>query len=175
MKKIITTTLLIGVLLFNESFTGNMPNTIVKGNKVGFNLNIDAAPFDAKAENSYSAQLLNDGKTASITFMGNEGRDAAGNILPNKIQLNYVVKDGALGEVSINNVSYEYNGQKYNGLPGTAFMSVTKMKWNDDHKSFVMSADLFCKVQKTYIMEEFVPVFVIRGNVQNVTVNVAAS
>ena len=167
MKKITTLILLAGVLLLSESFTGK---TSTGKNFPGFNLTVDAAPFDVKPLNNYTAQLINNSRTASITFLGNDVRDNAGHVYPTKIQIDYTMRGAALGDVNVEKVTYEYNNQKYNVLPGTAFVSITKMKWADDKRSFVMSADIFCKVQRSFVMEEFVPVIVIRGNVQNLTV-----
>lgn len=171
MKKISTLALLAAVLLLSESFTGNSAaKTSARKNFPSFALTVDAAPFEVKALNNYSAQLINNSRTASITFSGNDVRDNAGHVYPTKIQIDYTMRDAALGDVNVEKVTYEYNNQKYNFVPGTGFVSITKMKWAADRKSFVMSADIFCKVQKSYVMEEFVPVLVIRGSVQNLTV-----
>ncbi len=172
MKKIFALTLLAAVLLLSESFTGK---TSAPKNAPAYNFTVDGAPFDAMTVNSYSAQLNYDEPKATLTFFGNALRTKDGKELPTRIEIEYVIRDAALGEVNVTKATYEYNNQKYNLLAGSAFMSVTKMKWNPGKRGFVMSADIFCKVQKPYIMEEFVPVFVIRGSVQNITVNLPMS
>lgn len=171
MKKICIPVLLITVLLFSESFIGNSTSKTSSGkNSPILNLTVDRAPFEPTPSNSCTGQLTNNARTASITFLGNPVIDYAGHVYPTKFQLTYTVRGEALGDVNVENVSYEYNNEKYNFLPGTAYVSITKIKWADDKKSFVMNADIFCKMKKNYVMEEFVPVLVIRGSVQNLTV-----
>ncbi|HLP50214.1 MAG TPA: hypothetical protein VK154_04980 [Chitinophagales bacterium] len=171
MKKIFSLILLSAILITGESFTSKKA---AERYAPGYALTVDGADFVARATGNYNAQLTNNSKTASITLLGEEVRDKQGHVYPSKIQIDYTFKEGMLGEVNVENMSYEYNNQKYNALPGTAFVSVTKMKWSTDKKSFALSADVFCKVQRSFVMEENVPVFVIRGQIQNLQVNAPA-
>lgn len=168
MKKISTILLLAVILLAAESFT---PKPAADKAGSGYNFTVDGGAFEAKATNNYSAQLTNGARTASITLQGNEVTDKQGHSYPSSIQIDYTFKDGVPGEVNVEGISYKYNNQRYNMLPGTAYMSITKMKWSADKKSFTVCADVFCKVQKPYVMEENVPVFIIRGQLQNLVVN----
>lgn len=170
MKNISTILLLALLLVSVESFV--LKPAAEK--QAGYDFTVDGAGFEAKSSNSYAAQLTNSGRTASITLLGNEVTDKQGRSHPSRIQIDYTFKDGILGEVNVESATYEYNNQKYNLLPGTAYMSITKMKWGADHKSFTLCADVFCKVQKPYIIEENVPVFVVRGQLQNMVVNAPA-
>ncbi len=172
MKKLITITLLAGILLLGESFTGKAP---APRNAPGYTFLIDGAPFDAMTVNSYTAQLGYDSPKATLTFFGNALRGKDGKELPTQIEIEYTTRGDALGDVEVSRVTYEYNNQKYYLQPGSAFMSITKMKWNPGRNGFVMSADVFCKVKPNFVMEEFVPVFVIRGSVRNITVNLPQS
>lgn len=171
MKKLSTILLLAVILLAAESF---MPKPTADKAGSGYNFTIDGGSFEAKTSDNYTAQLTNSARTASITLMGNEVKDKQGNSHPSSIQIDYTFKEGTLGEVNVESISYQYNNQRYNMLPGTAYMSITKMKWSADKKSFTVCADVFCKVQKPYIMEENVPVFVLRGQLQNLVVNTPA-
>lgn len=170
MKNISTILLLALVLLSVESFV--LKPAAEKS--AAYSFTVDGAGFEAKSSNSYTAQLTNNARTASITLQGSEVIDKQGRSHPSTIQIDYTFKDGVLGEVNVESATYQYNNQKYNLLPGTAYMSVTKMKWSADHKSFTLCADVFCKVQKLYIIEENVPVFVVRGQLQNLVVNAPA-
>jgi len=136
---------------------------------------LDGVPLYAITENSNPAKLNYDEQKETLTFFGNSLLTKDGKELPTRIEIEYVIRDAALGDVNVTKATYEYNNQKYNMVAGSAFMTVTKMKWNPGKRGFVMSADIFCKVQKPYIMEEFVPVFVIRGSVRNITVNLPMS
>ena len=176
MKKMISLVFLATILLVSESFTGKRPEKAITGNNAPvIALAIDGAAFDARESSNYSAQLTNNSKTASITLLGNEVHDKAGHVYPTKMQIDYAFKNGILGEVNVENLCYEYNNQKYYVLPTSAFMSISKVKWSADKKSCVICADIFCKVQQHFVMEEYVPVFVIRGELENLTVTMPAS
>jgi len=176
MKKTITVMLLIGILLLGESFADKgSTKTSVRKNSPSYSFMVDGAPFDAMPTNNYTAMLGYDTPKATLTFFGNALRDKEGKVMPNKIEIEYTIRDGVLGDVNVSRITYLYKNEKYNLLPGSAFMSITKMKWNPGKNGFVMNADIFCKVQKTFVTEEFVPVFVIRGSMQNITVNLPMS
>jgi hypothetical protein len=171
MKKIMFLAPLLSVIFVGESFTGSAG----KAGPPPYSVTIDNAPFEARVDDNYTAQLINNSKTASIVLVGKEVHDKNGNIFPSKITIDYTMRDDALGEVNVEKVTYEYNNHVYNLVAGSAYMSITKMKWNADKRSAVMCADVFCKVKKDYIAEEFVPVFAIRGQLQNITILAPAS
>lgn len=171
MKKLTSLLLLAVVFLFSESFTGKGTSCPTPS----YLFTIDAAPFEAKEVNNYSGQVTNNARTGSLTFTGAEVHDKAGHVYPSQIQIDYTLRGEALGDVNVEKVTYVYNGETYYMLPGTAFMSITKFKWSVDKKSFVINADFFCKVQRKWIIEEFVPMFAIRGQLQNLTVVSPAS
>jgi len=170
MKKLTTIILFSCVMFATESFTGNIPKT-----SPAYSFTVDRAPFEAMTVNNYYAVLDYNSPTAKLTFNGKAVVSKDGKELPTKLEIDYTLRGDALGEVNVTRVAYEYNNQKYNLQAGTAFMSITKMKWSADRKNFTLCADIFCKVRPNYIMEEFVPVLVIRGNVQNITVNLPVS
>lgn len=171
MKRIITTWLLAAIILIGESFIVNPTKLGSDKTAPHYDFTIDGAAFEPLAVNSYTAQLTNDGRTVCLTFLGSSVKDNAGNIYPTKLQIDYTFKPETLGEVNVERVTYDYNNLKYTGMAENAFVSIIKMKKNADGKSFTLSADIFCKVKKNHIIEEFVPVLAIRGGVQNIIVN----
>lgn len=168
MKKLFTLPAIAVLMFITQSFA---PNQSVPK----FTFHVDGAPFVAAKVNSYTAELAYDSPTAQLTFYGEAVCGQNGQKFPTKLEIDYTLRGDALGEVNVTRVAYEYNNKKYYLQPGTAFMSITKMKWNSNRTNFNLCADIFCKVKPNYIMEEFVPVFVIRGNVQNVTVTLPVS
>ncbi len=174
MKNMITLGILTAIILVGQSFTAKAPKPAADKAAPAFAFFIDGAPFDAAPTDNYTAQLINGGKTVSLTFIGNSLKTKSGEVYPTKLTIDYAAKEDALGEVNVEKITYDYNNVKYNGLAGTAFVSLTKVKRSADGKSLLLSADIFCKVQKSYIMEEFVPVFTITGGVQNIKLNMPA-
>lgn len=168
MKKLFTLPAITALMFALQSFSPNQ--SLPK-----FAFTIDGAPFVAATVNSYTAALAYDSPTAQLTFNGEAVSGKNGQKFPTKLEIDYTFRGDALGEVNVTRVVYEYNNQKYYLQPGSAFVSITKMKWNSNRTNFTLCADIFCKVKPNYVMEEFVPVFVIRGNVQNITVTLPMS
>lgn len=163
--------LLAVVILVAQSFTYKPDDK----NAARVSFFVDGAPLEGAAANNYRAELINGGKTVALTFIGSSVKANSGNVYPTKLTIEYAAKENTTGEVSVENVCYEYNNVKYYGLAGTAYVSITKLKRNTDGRSLLLNADVFCKVQPHFVMEEFVPVFSITGSVQNLKVDMPAS
>ena len=141
------------------------PNTPLKAK-------IDGADFELKNGSKYVALLNEENKTAVVTFYGNDVKDKDGKSHPQKINVAYVLNPG--GQPVIKGVVFEFNEQKFWSLPDAA-MNVSKLEWSKDKKSFLLSANFDCKVQKNQTSANYEGIIGIQGSIENVQVTVAQS
>ena len=160
------------VLLLGSSFKGKETRDAAMPNIAdNYFIKIDGYPFDAKTANNYSVQLVNNGKSLLLSFYGNDVKDKAGNVNPQRMDVQYAFT-GTTGVLMPEQVSFEFDKQKFFSTRGTARVNVTRLEWSADRKSFVMSAEFGGKVKKSSLIEDVLPVLNFRGNITNVVVDV---
>lgn len=170
MKKVNSLFLLSLVVLLTCSFKGKETRDAAMPNIAeNYFIKIDGYPFDAKTVNNYSVQLINNGKSMLLSFIGNDVKDKAGNLNPQRMDVQYAFT-GTTGMLMPEQVSFEFDKQKFFSTKGMARVNVTKLEWSTDHKTFVMSAEFTGKVKKSSLTEDVLPVLNFRGNITNVLV-----
>lgn len=120
--------------------------------------------FDLNAGNTYTAQLTG-GKTAVLTFNGATPAQ----------KINVAYKINEVGDILVKGISYELDGKKFESLPEATSMNVSKFEWSSDKKSFVLSAAFDCKAQSEGAFQANDDAIAIKGNIQDVVVNVSSS
>jgi len=132
---------------------------------------IDGCKFDLNKTNKYVAHLSPDGKTASVTFQGNDILDKQGKTHAQKLNVEYALSDA--GEATVKSVVLEFNDQKFYNIPGSALPNISKIEWGKGKKSLVLTANFDCKVQKPQTSEMYEGIIGIQGSIENIEVNVA--
>ncbi len=160
MKKLSLLLSLCAVILFSNAGTGKSP----------FTAKIDGCKFDLKKNSKYTAQLSADGKTAIVTFYGNDIYDQQGKPHAQKLNVEYTITDG---QAVVKSVVLEFNEQKFYNIPGTALPNISKIEWSKDKKSLVLTANFDCQVQKPQTSEMFEGIIGIQGSIENVKVDVS--
>lgn len=133
---------------------------------------IDGCKFDLKKTSKYVAHLSPDGKTASVTFHGNDILDKQGKAHAQKLNVEYALSDA--GEATVKSVVLEFNEQKFYNIPGSALPNVSKIEWSKDKKSLVLTASFDCKVQKPQTSEQYEGIIGIQGSIEKVKVDAAS-
>lgn len=142
-------------------------------NKTSLNAKIDGCKFDLKKNSKYVAQLSPDGKTAIVTFLGNDIHDQQGKPHAQKLNVEYALSDA--GEAIVKSVVLEFNEQKFYNMPGSSLPNVSKVEFSKDKKSLVLTANFDCKVQKPQTSEMFEGIIGIQGSIENIKVDVSPS
>lgn len=126
--------------------------------------------FVLNAEGTYAAQLTG-GKTAILSFTGNDLKAKDGYAQEQKMRLEYKINE--VGDILVKGISYELDGKKFISIPDATSMNVTKYEWSSDKKSFVISAAFDCKAQSEGPFQSNNDAIAIKGTLENVKVNVA--
>ena len=180
MKKITTTYAIIAFLLIACSFKTKPEISTALPKQSNFTVRIDGYPFDAKIGDNSLATLVDNrlesrGTTATITLVGNDVKDKEGNYNAQKLEIEYVFRDGALGFVTAKKIMFEFNTQKFYNVAGSARLNITKAEFSADKKTVLLSANFTCKVKKSSLTEDVLPVLGISGKIEDMIVDVPKS
>jgi len=159
-------------LLLSLSTAILFSNAATKISKSTFVAKIDGVKFDIKKSSNYTAQLSADGKTATVTFYGNDIYDQQGKAHAQKLNVEYALNENS---ATVKSVVLEYNEQKFVNVAGTEAPVVSKVEWNNDKTGLTLSANFDCQIQKPQTSEMFEGIIGIQGNIENVKVNVTPS
>ena len=169
---------LIAIVIFADSFKlANRPDTHVKAEGY-FTAKIDGKLFDSRSQDNYTAEVSSKDPahpTADITFFGNNYADASGNIFQESLEFKYAFGERATGSVPDQKIVFQFDNQKFLSVPGQTQITVTKMQWNPDGNSYVVSADFQGKMVKWAAPGQDQPIVTVKGRMENINVSVPAS
>lgn len=176
MKNLFFTMSLFAVITTASSFKGIETRKPLEPALNGgpFAARIDGFAFDAHKDHKYEA-TIRDGSTAEVILYGNDVKDKSGNYNPQKIGVEFSVKDGVVGLAAGSKVSFEFNKEKFYSNPASTELTIKKAVWSADHKSMTISADFKCQVEKPQTSDDVSPSLGIRGTVENITIAVPSS
>lgn len=176
MKNLLFTTTMLAVLISASSFKGIETRKPLQPALNGgpFAARIDGFAFDVHKDKKYEA-TIKDGSTAEVILYGNDVKDKSGNYNPQKIGVEFALKDGAIGLAPDSKVSFEFNKEKFYSNPASTELTIKKAVWSADHKSMIISANFKCQVEKPKTSEDFSPSLGISGAVENIKIAVPSS
>lgn len=155
--------------LFLLLATGLFSNA-ASNKKGSIDAKIDGCKFELKDGGKYAGRVSAESQTAIITFYGADIKDKDGSTHKQKINVEYALNDA--GQAIVKGVVFEFREQKFNSLPNSASLNVSKLEWSKDKKSYVLNANFECLVQKPQTSEMFEGVIGIKGSMEDVKVNV---
>lgn len=169
---------LIAIFISADSFKlSNQPDTHFKSEGY-FYAKIDGKVFDSRSQDRYTAEVTGTAagqQNADIMFFGNSYYDASGNMFNESLQFKYAFNEQATGAVADQKIIFQFDNQKFLSVPGQTQIVVTKMKWNTDGNSYVMSADFQGKMLKWCGPGQDQPIVTVKGRMENINVSVPAS
>lgn len=176
MKKLFFTMSMFSLIFVASSFKGIETRIPLEPALNGgpFAARIDGFAFDAHKDHKYEA-TIKDGTKAEVVLYGNDVKDKSGNYNPQKIGVEFSIKDGVIGLAAGSKVSFEFNKQKFYSNPSSTELTIKKAVWSADHKSMTISADFKCQVEKPQTSEDYSPSLGITGKVENITIAVPSS
>lgn len=132
---------------------------------------IDGYPFDFRDQNKF-ATSFNAAKDAVVfSFYGNKVKDKFGNYNDQKIEVEIPMKSLEKGNVASKAVTYEFNKQVFYSLANETDFFVTDLQWNSDKTAFTITASFETNVKKTAAYDVNEPVLGVKGQFENITVN----
>jgi len=182
MKKIFTSLVLM-VVVCSSFLRLEDGETHYKNNGYFFAI-IDGKMFELRDEDKYRAELVN--RTGALnqtkgtlsrvdntlTFFGPDFIDSTGKTYTESIEFSYNFEDGAIGEPKDLKIEVSYDKNNYYQLDKQTKFRVSKIDWNEDRRSFLLSADFDCKMRQWGFPAESQPVVRVKGRMVNIHVTV---
>jgi len=191
MQRLYIILLLLTTILVGESFKLRPHRSEQFKNDGNITATVDGKVFDLRDANKYTAELKNVSidnavfssqkndkltrVTAAFKFYGMDFTDRQGNLYSENITVDYNFGDGALGEPTNQRIVMNYEDQQYYNIPSETKITVTKLEWNADKTSFVMSASFDCLVHRWGMPGNAKQALHLTGKMENVNVTVPAS
>jgi hypothetical protein len=182
MKKIFTVSILL-TLVCTSFIKMEDEETHYKNNGYFFAI-LDGKMFELRDEDKYRAELIN--RTGminqnsssssrvdnSLTFFGPDFTDSLGKVFTESIEFSYNFDDGSIGEPKDLKIEVKFDRNSYYQMDKLAKFRVTKIDWNEDRRSFFLSADFDCKMRQWGFPAESQPIIRVKGRMVNIHVTV---
>lgn len=149
---------------------------------------INGRPFVLRPDAFYRAILVNKPNpfatsadasrnrvATSLVFYGTDSTDANGRFFTENIAIEYTFSTQANGEMSdASDVTFDlrYNLAEYYMLPEGNFFKVSKVEWNADKTSFLLSGKFDCNMHRRGYSDDLQPVVRMKGYINDIKVDV---
>jgi len=190
MKRLTTLFFLLSIIVAGSSFQLKRHAHVEQFKNDGyFSAVIDGKTFEAREDNKYTAELMNksaDQKTllaseggakltriaTMVNFYGSDFKDDDNNTFTESLGLEYTFNEGALGQAADQKMILSYNNQKFISIPAETRITINKIEWSTDRRSFTMSADFDTKMKSWGSPAQASQTLRVKGKMEDIVISV---
>ena len=188
MKRFFALFLLISLIAAGSSFKLNRVAPAEQFKNDGYlTASIDGKSFMVRAENKYTAALMNKSADNSqlvpngskitrvatvVNFYGSDFKDDDDNTFTESLGFEYTFGDGTVGNAADQKIILNYNNQRFTSILGETKLKVNKIQWSNDKRYFVMSADFDTKMKSWGSPAQGQQTLRVKGKMEDIIISV---
>jgi hypothetical protein len=190
MKRFLTFFFLLSIMVAGSSFKLGRHAHVEQFKSDGYLMAvIDGKTFQAREENKYTAELMNKsvesnsllastngGKLTRVAtmlnFYGSDFKDDDDNTFTESLGFEYTFYEGSLGEAADQKMILSYNNQKFISIPSETKITVNKIEWSSDKRSFTLSADFDTKMKSWGSPAQASQTLRVKGKMEDIVISV---
>ncbi len=189
MKRLFTLIFLLSIMVAGSSFKLKRAHVEQFKNDGYLMAVIDGKAFEAREENKYTAELMNksaDSKTllasasgsrltrvaTMVNFYGSDFKDDDNNTFTESLGFEYTFNEGSLGEAADQKMILSYNNQKFISIPAETKISINKVEWSSDKRSFTLSANFDTKMKSWGSPAQASQTLRVKGRMEDIVISV---
>ena len=190
MKRLLTLFSLLSIFVAGSSFKMTRHAHVEQFKNDGYlTAVIDGRTFEAREENKYTAELMNksaDSKNllasesgakltrvaTMVNFYGSDFKDDDNNTFTESLGFEYTFNEGSLGEAADQKMILSYNNQKFTSVANETKITINKIEWSPDRRSFTMSADFDTKMKSWGSPAQASQTLRLKGKMEDIVISV---
>jgi len=190
MKRFLTLFFLLAIITAGSSFKLTRHAHVEQFKNDGYLMaSIDGKTFQAREENKYTAELMNKSAESNtllasgnggkltrvatmVNFYGSDFKDDDDNTFTESLGFEYTFNEGSLGQAADQKIILSYNNQRFTSIPSETKITVNKIEWSSDRRSFTLSADFDTKMKSWGSPAQASQTLSVKGKMEDIVISV---